>query len=177
MWLSSRRLLISLWVLHARGTITYVAVGAVDGRLIHRMPRDVSLVDTNGVGIVSVEYSGFKSRTLSAFFGTRLMRSIHDSASRMICCTANPLELRLRNVLQSMVDLHRGHILPVMNVIAWGQMVIKNGVVVPEGERITMTKKQFNEVVSLRVLVLPCFPTHASSSTPRHPERDGFLES
>ena len=82
------------------------------------------------------------------------MRSIHDSASRMICCTAYPLELRLRNELHSIVDLHRGHILPVLNVISWGQIVIKNGVVVAEGERSTMTKKQFNEVVSLRVLAL-----------------------
>jgi hypothetical protein len=97
---------------------------------------------------IHVLYSLLEPRKLQSLLG-KALRANHDRITRTICNKESSvsLEPKLVKAVQSMSSNNRAHLLPALNVILNDQLVIKDGKVVPEGERCSVTKQQFNSIV------------------------------
>ncbi len=113
---------------------------------------------------IHVLYSLLEPRKLHRFLG-KALRANHDAITRTICNKESSVsvEQRLVTAVQSMSSNNRAHLIPALNVILNDLLVIKDGKVVPVGERCSITKQQFMSVRSARSFVFLPLPSTCTS--------------
>jgi hypothetical protein len=119
------------------------------------MPSKVKLTDKGGNALALVLYSGISYGQLEDSIGSTLSNRVRNCISRALCLAATNdvehgtkrFELAIREVVDTQMQKEdRRHLLPLLNVVFKGFLIIQDGKVVPETERKLMTRPLFLKV-------------------------------